>query len=165
MLVRPLVVTGGTGSLGESGRVFSSRESSQLRVQELRGSTRSRPRWHLTRHVYGHDTMNLQAAECDKFIDYSCIQFHGKHTCHNQLTGKIHFQNLVGPGWGQPLTGVFYGPRLIGRRLGIVRRELTQNSAHSPVPVVHLTRVLPDAGDREVPERICYLLLTDSGWV
>lgn len=66
--------------------------------------------------VYDHDTMNMHAAwQGDSFIDYCCIQFDGQHNTHNRLTGNIEFENPVGPGWGQPLTGVFYDPRPVGR--------------------------------------------------
>ena len=66
--------------------------------------------------VYDHDTMNMHAAwQGSSFIDYCCIQFDGQHNTHNRLTGEIAFENPVGPGWGQPLTGVFYDPRPVGR--------------------------------------------------
>lgn len=66
--------------------------------------------------VYDHDTMNMHAAwQGNSFIDYCCIQFDGQHNTHNRLTGKIEFENPVAPGWGQPLTGVFYDPRPVGR--------------------------------------------------
>ena len=66
--------------------------------------------------VYDHDTLNVQAAwSGEQFIDYCCIQFDGQHAVHNRLTGEIHFENPVGPGWGQPLTGVFHDPRPVGR--------------------------------------------------
>ena len=66
--------------------------------------------------VYDHDTMNMHAAwSGESFIDYCCIQFDGRHAVHNRLTGKIHVENPVGPGWGQPLTGVFHDPRPVGR--------------------------------------------------
>lgn len=66
--------------------------------------------------VYDHDTLNMHAAwSGDEFIDYCCIQFDGQHAVHNRLKGELHFENPVGPGWGQPLTGVFYDPRPVGR--------------------------------------------------
>ena len=66
--------------------------------------------------VYDHDTMSLNAAwSGNSFIDYCCIQFDGQHNTHNRLTGTLHFENPVGPGWGQPLTGVFHDPRPLGR--------------------------------------------------
>ena len=66
--------------------------------------------------VYDHDTMNMHAAwSGNEFIDYCCIQFDGQHGVHNRLKGKLHFENPVGPGWGQPLTGVFHDPRPVGR--------------------------------------------------
>ncbi len=66
--------------------------------------------------VYDHDTMSMNAAwSGDSFIDYCCIQFDGQHNTHNRLTGEIHIENPVGPGWGQPLTGVFQDPRPVGR--------------------------------------------------
>ena len=75
--------------------------------------------------VYDHDTMNVQAAwSGNSFIDFSCIQFDGKHACHNRLTGKIHFENPVGPGWAHPLTGVFADPRPLGR----------DGRAYGPIP-------------------------------
>ncbi|MCR9293234.1 MAG: c-type cytochrome [bacterium] len=70
--------------------------------------------------VYDHDTLNMHAAwsrtdESNAFIDWCCIQFDGQHNVHNRLVGEIHFQNRVGPGWGQPLTGVLDDPRPKGR--------------------------------------------------
>lgn len=66
--------------------------------------------------VYDHDTMNMHAAWTgNSFIDYCCIQFDGRHAVHNRLTGQIHIENQVGPGWGQPLTGVLHDPRPVGR--------------------------------------------------
>jgi len=66
--------------------------------------------------VYDHDTLNMHAAwSGDSFIDWTCIQFDGRHAVHNRLTGDIHFENPVGPGWAQPLTGVFHDPRPVGR--------------------------------------------------
>ena len=66
--------------------------------------------------VYDHDTLNLHAMwSGSSFIDYSCIQFDGRHGVHNRLTGTIHFQNPVGPGWAHPLTGSFTDPRPLGR--------------------------------------------------
>ena len=66
--------------------------------------------------VYDHDTMNMHAAwSGNEFIDYCCIQFDGQHAVHNRLKGNLHFENPVGPGWGQPLTGAFHDPRPVGR--------------------------------------------------
>ena len=66
--------------------------------------------------VYDHDTMNMHAAwSGNEFIDYCCIQFDGQHAVHNRLKGELYFENPVGPGWGQPLTGVFQDPRPVGR--------------------------------------------------
>ena len=75
--------------------------------------------------VYDHDTMNVHAAwSGEEFIDYCCIQFDGQHAVHNRLKGKLHFANPVGPGWGQPLTGVFHDPRPVGR----------DGRAYGPIP-------------------------------
>ena len=66
--------------------------------------------------VYDHDTMNMHAAWSGSgFIDWCCIQFDGQHNVHNRLTGEIHIESSVGPGWGQPLTGVLRDPRPLGR--------------------------------------------------
>ncbi|MEM8735985.1 MAG: DUF6797 domain-containing protein, partial [Planctomycetota bacterium] len=66
--------------------------------------------------VYDHDTMQMHAAwEGSGFIDYCCIQFDGQHNTHNRLVGRPLFTNPVGPGWAQPLTGVFHDPRPVGR--------------------------------------------------
>ena len=66
--------------------------------------------------VYDHDTLNMHAAwRGTGFIDFSNIQFDGKHSCHSRLTGEIVFENSIGPGWAQPLTGVFADPRPVGR--------------------------------------------------
>ncbi|MFN3192880.1 MAG: DUF6797 domain-containing protein [Aureliella sp.] len=66
--------------------------------------------------VYDHDTMQMHAAwEGSGFIDYCCIQFDGQHNTHNRLVGRPILSNPVGPGWGQPLTGVFHDPRPVGR--------------------------------------------------
>ncbi|MDG2383879.1 MAG: c-type cytochrome [Pirellulaceae bacterium] len=66
--------------------------------------------------VFDHDTLSVQAGWSGTgFIDYSCIQFDGKHGCHNRLVGEIDFENPIGPGWAQPLTGSFTDPRPVGR--------------------------------------------------
>lgn len=66
--------------------------------------------------VYDHDTMSFNAAwSGDSFVDYCCIQFNGQHNTHNRLMGEIEIENPVGPGWAQPLTGVFHDPRPVGR--------------------------------------------------
>ncbi|MFK7734437.1 MAG: DUF6797 domain-containing protein [Pirellulaceae bacterium] len=66
--------------------------------------------------VYDHDTMSMNAAwSGDGFIDYCCIQFDGQHNTHNRLVGELLTENPVGPGWAQPLTGVWDDPRPVGR--------------------------------------------------
>ena len=161
------MVTGGKDPRANPDEYSLPGKASYFAYKGFCGSTRPRPRWHLTRHVYGHETKNVQAAECDKSIDYICIWFHGKQTCQNQLTGKIHSQNPVEPGWRQPLTGVF-----AVRDLSSVTPSLRNSKTRVDSKSCSFTRFRssphqgsPDAEDREVPEQVCYLLLTDSGWV
>lgn len=66
--------------------------------------------------VYDHDTMNVHAAWSGRgFVDFCCIQYDGRHGVHLRLVGELGFENSVGPGWAQPLTGVFDDPRALGR--------------------------------------------------
>lgn len=66
--------------------------------------------------VYDHDTMSLNGFwSGESFVDYCGIQFDGQHAVHNRLKGELHLENPVGPGWAQPLTGVFQDPRPVGR--------------------------------------------------
>ena len=66
--------------------------------------------------LYEHDTMRVAAAWTgDEFIDWNGINFNDKHQVHPRIVGPVHFANPTKPGWGQPSTGSFEDPRLVGR--------------------------------------------------
>ena len=66
--------------------------------------------------VYDHDTMNVHAVWSGSgFVDFANIQYDGRHGVHLRLVGDIVYENPVGPGWAQPLTGSVDDPRPAGR--------------------------------------------------
>ena len=65
--------------------------------------------------MYDHDTMRVAAAWSGAFIDFNGIHFNGVHNQHPKITGEIHFENPVGPGWANPKNGSFKDERLVGR--------------------------------------------------
>lgn len=65
--------------------------------------------------AFDHDTLRTAAAWQGKgFIDWNGIHFNGRHAIHPRVVGDVQFEN-VGPGWGNPETGSFEDPRLVGR--------------------------------------------------
>jgi hypothetical protein len=66
--------------------------------------------------LFDHDTLRYAAAWTgDGFIDWKGIHFNGQHQVHPKLIGERHVENPVGPGWADPETGSFEGPRFLGR--------------------------------------------------
>ena len=66
--------------------------------------------------LYEHDTMRVAAAwSGTEFIDWNGINFNDKHQVHPRIVGSLHFANPTKPGWGNPETGSFQDPRLVGR--------------------------------------------------
>ena len=66
--------------------------------------------------VFDHDTLRWAAGWTgDKFIDWKGIAFDGSHGTHASIVGTKSFVNPVGPGWGNPNTGSFEDPRLLGK--------------------------------------------------
>lgn len=64
--------------------------------------------------VYDHETMRVAAAASGDFIDWRDIAFDGSHGSHPRLTGELHFELPVGPGWESPAGG-WDDPRPLGR--------------------------------------------------
>lgn len=96
-----------------------------IRLDDGPGGVESGKYW----MMYDHDTMRVAAAWSEQFIDYHGIHFNGMHNSHPKLTGKIHFQNPVGPGWANPDTDGFEDERLLGRdgkRYGPLDRKWAQ---------------------------------------
>ena len=66
--------------------------------------------------IYDEDTLRVAAGwSGEQFIDYNAIMLNGRHAIHPRVVGQVHFENKTGPGWGNPETGSFEDPRLVGR--------------------------------------------------
>ncbi len=60
--------------------------------------------------IFDTDTLRLASfssrsdstPDSQAFIDWRDIQFNGEHAIHPHVTGTIHLQNGIGPGWGRP---------------------------------------------------------------
>ncbi|HUY34267.1 MAG TPA: DUF6797 domain-containing protein [Pirellulales bacterium] len=71
--------------------------------------------------VFDHDTLRVAAAwsatpqDTSNFIDWHGINFDGQHGIHPRVSGQVQFANPTGPAWGNPETGSFDDPRILGR--------------------------------------------------
>jgi putative heme-binding domain-containing protein len=93
-----------------------------LRLDDGPGGLESGKYW----LMYDHDTMRVAAAWSGKFIDFNGIHFNGVHGRHPKITGQIHFENPVGPGWANPDNHSFEDDRLVGgdgRHYGPLNRD------------------------------------------
>ena len=56
--------------------------------------------------LYDHDTMRVaaiwSASGPDRFIDWRCIHFDGRHNEHPHIAGTVQVHNPTGPGWARP---------------------------------------------------------------
>jgi cytochrome c5 len=77
--------------------------------------------------MFDHDLMRVAGAWTGEgFIDWEAILFNGKHNISPRTVGDLHFANLVGPAWANPMTGTFDDPRFLARdkrRFGPLPRE------------------------------------------
>lgn len=75
--------------------------------------------------LYDHDTLRVATAWTgDRFVDWKGIAFDGSHGTHTAVVGDKAFVNPVGPGWANPVTGLFEDPRPLGR----------DNKPYGPLP-------------------------------
>jgi putative heme-binding domain-containing protein len=66
--------------------------------------------------LYELDTMRVAAFWTgDQFIDWSGINFDGRHGAHPHVAGEVQFATPTMPGWANPETGSFDDPRPLGR--------------------------------------------------
>jgi hypothetical protein len=66
--------------------------------------------------LYDYDTLRVAAAwSGESFTDWNGINFNGKLLVYPRLTGELHVENPIGPGWGRPKHGSFKDIRLVGR--------------------------------------------------
>lgn len=62
--------------------------------------------------AFEHDTLRIAGAWSGKgFVDWEGILLDGKHWRSPRTVGELHFQNLPGPGWANPVTGTFEDTR------------------------------------------------------
>ena len=80
--------------------------------------------------VFDHDVMRVAGAWSGKgFIDWEGILFNGSHNISPRNIGELHFENPVGPGWANPVTGSFTDNRFMAkdkRRFGPLARDWAQ---------------------------------------
>lgn len=66
--------------------------------------------------LYELDTMRVAAFWTgEQFIDWSGINFDGRHGAHPKVSGDVHVTLPTMPGWANPATGSFDDPRPLGR--------------------------------------------------
>lgn len=66
--------------------------------------------------AFDHDTMRIAGAWSGRgFIDWRGILFNGNHAVTPRTVGELHFGNLPGPGWANPISGSFDDPRMLGK--------------------------------------------------
>lgn len=77
--------------------------------------------------IFDHDVMRVAGAWTGSgFIDWEGILFNGSHNISPRTVGDLQFENPVGPGWANPVTGSFSDNRFKAsdqRRVGPLARE------------------------------------------
>lgn len=80
--------------------------------------------------IFDHDVMRVAGAWTGEgFIDWQGILFNGTHNISPRTIGDLHFENPVGPGWADPITGSFEDHRFMAidhRRFGPLPRSWAQ---------------------------------------
>jgi glucose/arabinose dehydrogenase/cytochrome c5 len=80
--------------------------------------------------IFDHDVMRVAGAWTgDGFIDWQGILFNGSHNISPRTIGDLHFENPIGPGWADPITGSFEDHRFMAidkRRFGPLPRSWAQ---------------------------------------
>ncbi|MCA9138170.1 MAG: c-type cytochrome [Planctomycetales bacterium] len=62
--------------------------------------------------AFEHDTLRIAGAWSGKgFIDWEGVLLDGKHWRSPRTVGDLHFENLPGPGWANPVNGSFHDTR------------------------------------------------------
>ena len=79
--------------------------------------------------IFDHDVMRVAGAwSGNGFIDWEGILFNGTHNISPRTVGDLQFENPVGPGWADPISGSFIDNRFLAkdnRRFGPLAREWT----------------------------------------
>ena len=79
--------------------------------------------------LFDHDLMRLAAFWTgDGFIDWEDILLDDQHNVFPRITGDLHIENPITPGWANPATGTFADPRFTavdGRQFGPLPRDWT----------------------------------------
>lgn len=66
--------------------------------------------------IFDYDTLRMAASWSGKgFIDWSGINFDGRHGIHPRVAGQVHVANPTGAGWANPSDGTFADSRFRGR--------------------------------------------------
>ncbi len=77
--------------------------------------------------IFDHDVMRVAGAWTGNgFIDWEGILFNGTHNISPRTVGDLQFENPVGPGWADPISGSFRDNRFLAedkRRFGPLARE------------------------------------------
>jgi putative heme-binding domain-containing protein len=88
--------------------------------------------------IFDTDTLRLASfssrpdstPDSQAFIDWRDIQFNGEHAIHPRVTGEIHLQNGIGPGWALPGSDRFMDDARVegrdGKRYGPLPRDWAQ---------------------------------------
>ena len=66
--------------------------------------------------MFDHDVMRMAGGWTGKgFIDWNAILLNDKHETYPRTIGRLHFETPVGPGWANPVDGLFDDPRFTAR--------------------------------------------------
>ena len=83
-----------------------------IRLDEGDGGVAAGSHW----LAFDHDTMRVAGAWSGQgFIDWKGILFNGNHVVTPRTVGDLHFGSLPGPGWANPVSGLFQDPRMLGK--------------------------------------------------
>ena len=114
---------GGTFAVGK-GAGSIARKGLAVRLDAGSGGVGRGHAWAL----YELDTLRLAAFWTgDRFIDWSGINFDGRHGAHPRIAGDVQTSLSAMPGWAEPATGSFDDPRPLGR----------DKQPYGPLPASH----------------------------
>lgn len=114
----------GTFEVGKDGKNIA-RKGLVIRLDEGPGGVGRGHAWVL----YELDTMRVAAFWTgDQFIDWSGINFDGRHGAHPHVAGEVQFSTPTMPGWANLQTESFDDPRPLGR----------DNKPYGPLPRDHV---------------------------
>lgn len=101
----------GTFEVGRDGGTIA-RKGLAVRLDDGPGGVARGRAWIL----YELDTLRTAAFWTgDRFIDWTGINFDGRHGQHPHVAGDVHAALATMPGWADPATGSFADPRPLGR--------------------------------------------------